>query len=187
MQLDHLSIITSEQRVATIEMKPGQGKNKGSQFEREVGYKLSLWLSKGERKDLLCRTVGSGAQFTAWNSGHPGDLRSQHPVAETLCNKFVIEVKFWKDLKILQFLSGKGELHEAMLKVQDEAKKLNKKWWLIAKQNHQKELLICADIYTNLDLQYHSLFSGKVTVYFLEDFLKVQPEKFLRHDCLSNS
>src|SRR5581483_12100766 len=100
-------------------MRKGGGKEKGSQYEREIGYKLSLWLSNGARKDILCRTVGSGAQFTFSKSvrGIPGDLRSQHELGDLFCQKFVLECKHWKDLELIRFLSAEGELYKAFLKV----------------------------------------------------------------------
>lgn len=167
-------------------MKKGQGKNKGGGYEREVGVKLSLWLSHGQRKDLICRTVGSGAQFTTAakkliSAGHAGDLMSQDPLSYEFFNRYVCECKFWKDLQMFQFMNEKGELYKALQKVKKEAINVNKKWWLIAKQNHQPDLLLSStdrDPLTNL--RSHSLLSRTVTVYYLDEFLiTITPEEYL--------
>lgn len=170
-------------------MKSGGGKNKGSSFERKIGEIISLWLSAGQRRDLLCRTVGSGAQFTsAFNRGHQaglaGDLRSQDPLADKLCNKFVIECKHWRDLEIIRFLHADGELYKALLKVQQEGQTVGKHWMLIAKQNNRPALLLVpAGVGLTIPTQKinHLLFGGTVNLYFLDDFFEtVSPEQFLK-------
>lgn len=169
-------------------MRPGGGKGKGSQYERDVGYKLSLWLSKGERKDILCRTVGSGAQFTASCSrdqlrGIPGDLRSQHELGNLFCEKYVIEAKFWKDLELHKFLNGEGDLYGALEKVSKEGKDLNKSWMLICKQNHRKDVIISPallDFVLCCMCPGHLLFNARCGMSLLDDFLKlITPDQVL--------
>jgi hypothetical protein len=171
-------------------MRAGGGKIKGGGYEREVGAKLSLWLSHGQRKDLICRTVGSGAQFTTAakkliSAGHAGDLMSQDPLSYELLNQFIIECKFWKNLHLIRFLSKDGELYDALEKVKKEASSVSKGWILVAKQNHQRTILLTSPklVYTDfhaLGLSFHSLFSNSVTLYYLDEFLSVvDPEKFL--------
>lgn len=173
-------------------MKAGGGKGKGGGYERIVGTKLSLWISHGQRKDLLCRTVGSGAQFTtaakkSISAGHAGDLMSQDPLSYELCKQICIECKFWKNLNFVQFLDEKGDLYKALQKVRKEAINVKKEYWLIVKQNHQKDLLMMRpkEIYSDFlkdasSPRFHSIFSGTVTVYYLEEFLsKIDPEKYL--------
>jgi hypothetical protein len=170
----------------------GMGKPKGGEFERQVGYKLSLWLSKGTRKDLLCRTVGSGAQFTSANlrnqtAGIPGDLRSQDPLADTFCSKFVIECKHWEDLQILHFLRREGELYKALEKVRGEAAQLNKKFMLIAKQNYQSILLFMSRE-PSIMTHYHLLFENKVVMCELDELLNTTtPEVFLGDTTLQST
>lgn len=171
-------------------MRPGGGKEKGSQFERDMGAAISLWLSHGEKKDLLCRTVGSGGQYTfaatrGTVAGIPGDLRSQSPLADGFCNEFVMECKHWKNLNIHQFLEKQGELYDALQKVAKEGEKERKSWWLIAKQNHKKTLLFMpvqamSTAYASgiVKLDFHILFSGTVYMYYLAEYLSsVQPEQ----------
>lgn len=161
-------------------MKPGQGKNKGSSFERAVGAKLSLWLSAGKRKDLLCRTVGSGAQFTfsKASQGNPGDLMAQDPIAFEFMSKTVVECKHWRSLDMIKFLNKKGDLYKALLKVRQEGNLAGKSWWLIAKQNNQPTLLLMPylpSIHHHPNLEYHILFRSTVLLFQFENYLESFP------------
>jgi hypothetical protein len=174
-------------------MRSGGGKAKGGGYENDVSEKISLWLSEGVHKKLLCRTVGSGAQFTNYNkqlisAGQAGDLMAQDPLAFDFCSQFVVECKFWKDLEIHNFLFRKGLLYDALLKVQSEAEGLGKMWWLIAKQNHKPDLLFmpingmkyCFDeVFENVPetLSFHKIFNGQVYMFRLEEFVKEIPSK----------
>lgn len=165
-------------------MKPGGGKSKGGGWENEVGEKISLWLSNGEHKKLLCRTVGSGAQFTTHAkkliaAGQAGDLMSQDPLSVDFCSKFVVECKFWKNLELIKFFEqggGKETLYEAMLKVKSEGDSLGKLWWLVAKQNNRKPLLFMpASAYVNIKegLDWHLIFSGSVYMFQIDNFFSI--------------
>lgn len=160
-------------------MKTGGSKNKGSEFERLVGKKISLWLSQGQRKDLICRTVLSGGQFTVSGLGNPGDLMAQHPLAFKFFEKFVLECKHWKNVEMIRFLAADDcGLYKALKKVQREADKHQKFYMLIVRQNHQKIMLFmptqAVGLFTNgLASRYHVLFSGNVYMYYFDEFLGV--------------
>jgi hypothetical protein len=176
-------------------MRKGGGKAKGSGYEREIGYKLSLWLSNNTRKDIVCRTVGSGAQFTSANmrgttAGIPGDLRSQDPVADKFFQNVVLECKFWADLELLHFLDQKSLLHEALIKVKSEAESLNKYYWLVARQNRRYDIVFMpieamsrSSIILGSNVKYHCLFNGQVYMFKLDEFLGyIKPDEYLFKD-----
>lgn len=170
-------------------MKPGAGKGKGGNYEREIVSKTSLWLSEGKRDDLLCRTVGSGSQFTSVKKGHPADLMAQDdPLAFELCSKYAIECKHWRDIKLLTLIQRKGELFKALQKVRQEGIDTKRKWWLVVRQNYNPDLLFMESIeLVEEDLKlgcnfpdYQALYSGLVHVYFLDEFFeKVNPIRYL--------
>lgn len=122
------------------------------------------------------------------STGNAGDLMAQHPMAFDFCSRYVIEAKFWKNLNLIQFLEGEGDLFKAMQKVTQEGIKVNKSWWLVSKQNHRKELLFTSvkklypDHLKGSDSpQVHMLFSGTVNMYYLDDFLeKVISERYIQ-------
>src|SRR5208282_2890367 len=169
-------------------MRPGGGKNKGSSYEREIGEKISLWLSHGEHKHLLCRTVGSGAQFTTSAkklvmAGQAGDLIAQDEKAFKLFAKFVIECKTWRDLELIRFFAKEGLLYDALVKVKGEGEKLGRMYWLISKQNRRKDLILMPVQAFDLlrpDNDWHLLFNGTVYMMQLDSFLSsIEPERFL--------
>lgn len=174
-------------------MRPGGGKGKGGGFELDIGYKLSLWLSDGKRKDICCRTVGSGAQFTAakgrgTNAGIPGDIRSQDELADKFFKHVVVECKFWKDLEFLRFLERKGELYQALEKVKQEATELNRLWWLICRQNRRYDIVLMPSeriesIWVKNEVGYHMLFAGSVFMFKLDEFTKsIKPDEYLEKE-----
>jgi len=75
------------------------GKNKGSNFERLISKKLSLWWSEGKRDDIFWRTQSSGG----WNtnrrllgkktSSQFGDIQAIDPIGQPLLEALCIEIK----------------------------------------------------------------------------------------------
>ena len=74
---------------------------KGSQFERDICRKLSLWWTDGARDDVFWRTSQSGGRATTrakagkalQAKGAYGDIAAIDPVGEPLINAVSIEVK----------------------------------------------------------------------------------------------
>jgi hypothetical protein len=91
-------------------VKAGGGQEKGSEYERATGRKLSLWVSHGERADLFRRNVLSGGNFTnavkrdSVEHGIPGDLGANHPLAYTFLTRFAVECKHYASLGFEAFL-----------------------------------------------------------------------------------
>lgn len=130
-------------------MKAGGGKQKGSQFEREVCVALSRWVSNGEHEDLFWRSAMSGGRATVRqqrgkNTNHQlGDISSVSPVGHCLTNRFVIEAKFYANLDIDAFLfKGKGQLTQFWREVSKIAQREKRIPLLIAKQNRLPAFLI---------------------------------------------
>jgi len=126
-------------------MKKGAGKNKGGAFERAVCKQLSLWVSKGKRTDLFWRTAGSGSRATVMKqSTHAGDIAATLPEGHILTDVFVIECKFYRNLRLESLLTDKpaGILPAAWEKLEQQARKLSKLPLLIAKQNNTKTLIL---------------------------------------------
>lgn len=100
-------------------MRPGGGKAKGSSFEREICKLLSLWITRNARDDVLWRSAMSGGRATVHakrgkQMAHvAGDICSVHPAGVPFVDKFYVELKTYRDLKIPQLLfAGGGTLAE---------------------------------------------------------------------------
>jgi hypothetical protein len=81
-------------------------KNKGNSFERQIAKQLSLFLSKGERDDLVWRNTSSGARFTnrfkkgMQTENQSGDISYTHELSIPFFTKFNVECKAYQDIKL---------------------------------------------------------------------------------------
>lgn len=123
-------------------MRPGAGKSKGSAFEREVCRRLSLWLSQGQRDDLLWRSAMSGGRATVQfktgkvNLTQSGDVSAIGQEAYSFCEKIFTEIKHYADLSIGRgFLCHTGNLVTFWHIAVREAAKYGKSPLLVARQN----------------------------------------------------
>lgn len=103
---------------------------------------LSLWLSSGQRDDLLWRTSMSGGRATIrFRKGlstvsHDGDLSSIDPLSAAFTRRFHLECKFYKDLQIASaFLKEKGCLYQFWGDLRALCRQRKKQPMLIAKEN----------------------------------------------------
>lgn len=113
-------------------------KAKGSQFEREVCVKLSLWLTKGQNKDVLWRTAMSGGRATVGRGKvrQCGDICSVAEEGHVLTNNYFIECKHVRDLQFDMFiLHDKGYLARYWMTARTQARKYGLQPLLIAKAN----------------------------------------------------
>lgn len=124
------------------------GKAKGSAFEREVCKELSLWVSRGERKDLYWRSAMSGGRATIGKrkgedlAHQAGDISAVHPDGHVLTDKYYIECKFYRDLDIKAFLVGKGKLSAFWKEAVTQSHIHKRLPLLIAKQNMLPTLVL---------------------------------------------
>lgn len=184
-------------------MKPGNSKNKGSTWEREVGKLLSLWLTHNERGDIFARNVLSGGTFTlAMAKGHtsshnPGDLIAAHPLAFRFLECFAVECKHLADIGLDAYLldpRGQCNLGRIISLAKGQAKHINREYMVVAKQNHRDALMLVSGDSGNRILQslkmrgdrpmlapmYHRLHRGSVVAMRFIDMLRtVDPDKLL--------
>jgi len=129
-------------------MRKGGGKSKGSSFERDISKRLSLWISHNTQEDVFWRSSQSGGRSTtAFKKGkrfadQAGDICSIHPVGRPLTDKFLLELKHYKDLNFTGLLTNKGNLVKFWEKAKEQAAQYKKMPMLIAKQNSQP-ILVC--------------------------------------------
>jgi hypothetical protein len=79
--------------------RKGRGMAKGSNFEREICKKISLWWTDGDRDDIYWRTSGSGARAKTRGKlgkgtfGQYGDIQATDPIGQPLIDLCSIEIK----------------------------------------------------------------------------------------------
>jgi len=123
-------------------MRPGGGKAKGAQFEREMCVLLSKWLTSGDREDIFWRSAMSGGRATvAYRStgkkhaAQSGDISCVDPLGDRFIKAFNAECKFYRDLDYTGLLTGKGKLIDFWKQTKRDARIHSKHPFLIARQN----------------------------------------------------
>lgn len=132
-------------------MRPGGSKAKGSAFERVICKDLSLWLSRGERDDLLWRSAMSGGRASAQfkrgrrNLTQTGDISAIDPLGSLLTSKILIECKAYRDLVMIGlYLDLKGGINGHWTDLVAKARQHKKMPMLVAKQNLVRAF-VCLD------------------------------------------
>lgn len=155
-------------------MRPGGGKAKGSQFERDVARRLSLWWSEGTDPNCLWRTHSSGGFGTvAKVEGQYGDISGINALGMEFSPKlFVVECKNYKEI---DFSCGLGRSTSSIIL----------QWWtkiqvasnsrmLIMKANNRRIVIAVATPY-NVTTRYNIVAfrdpaDGKMCKFVLTDF-----------------
>lgn len=140
-------------------MKSGGGSKKGSQFERDVCKRLSIWWSKGlglpESDAIFWRSSQSGGRATQRAKsgkatfGSYGDIAAVDPIGAPLLRQFTIELKCGKshghpgDMNDLPLKNIKAHPFSKTLKQAMDAAKLagSETWLLICKRNHRNAMV----------------------------------------------
>jgi hypothetical protein len=130
-------------------MRPGGGKQKGAEFERDVCKKLSLWVSHGKREDLFWRSAMSGGRATVGrkkgkdHAKHAGDISATHPDGHALTDHWYVECKSVADLKVDSWLlKEEGDLAKFWRVAIEQAEAHKLRPMMIVKQNRGEVLLI---------------------------------------------
>jgi hypothetical protein len=128
-------------------MRAGGAKAKGNSFEIEIAKLLSKWLTNSERSDVLERSPGSGAKYTALQkrkldfNAIAGDLIAVDGPGFPLINSFVIEIKHRNETGInadsLIYRTSETGLIGFWQKLLQECVQTNKLPMLIFKQNNR--------------------------------------------------
>lgn len=129
-------------------MRPGGGKAKGSQFERECCVFMSKWISSGKQEDVYWRSALSGGRATVGfkkgkhHASQVGDISCIHPIGNHFTDNFAIEIKFYADLDYIGLLSGKGKLLTFWAEINEQASRYKKHPFMIVRQNRMKANVI---------------------------------------------
>lgn len=120
-------------------------KQKGSEFERMVCKKLSLWVTNGEKKDCFWRSAMSGGRATVKRGEvrQAGDITAVAPEGHSLTDRYYIECKSYRTLDLASFLvKGTGTLSKFWEVCCREAESHHRSPMLIAKQNNVPILML---------------------------------------------
>lgn len=167
--------------------------SKGGDWELHLSKQLSLWVSRGERRDLFCRNITSGAFYTAAmragrDPGIPGDIMAatDDPRAHAFLRKWMVEAKHWRSLNFQAAMwKSNGDFYAAMTKAESQAQTAGRHCLMIAKQNYQPAICLLPKE-SGLERQlmfhgtmHHVLWKRRTIAIVLEDLLKLDPEPWL--------
>jgi len=133
---------------------------KGSQFERDMCREFSLWLSHGQRDDLLWRTSQSGGRATTRRQkgaalatkGCYGDVcvvDTEHPVARLWGQHVSMELKRGysgvsvQDLVDLPDRAATRTFESFIKQARDDAKASGRKWLIVWKRDKREPVVVC--------------------------------------------
>lgn len=162
-------------------MRKGGGKQKGASFERQICKDLSLWISKGRHEDIFWRSAMSGGRSTVAAkrgkkfASQAGDLSSVQAGGNAFIASFLVECKFYRDLRLAGLLTKTGKLAEFWETVRRQGRVYQKLPMLIAKQN-QLPVMVCLTTagLDMLGLRHHrALWAVRIDMHvvLLEDYL----------------
>jgi len=162
------------------------GKRKGSQYERDLCRKLSLWLSSGKNPNLLWRSAMSGGRSTlarkkgGINKEQAGDISAIDPMGNRLTDHVYLEAKNYKNIGLAKFFMGlPGTLTTFWRETVSAAVYNDKTPMLLVKQNFYPELIICkTELFeflfakSQFDKTVIQHDNEEIIVGFLDDFLE---------------
>jgi hypothetical protein len=174
-------------------MRKGGAKAKGSLFEREVGRKLSLWLTNGEKPNIFARNVLSGGSFTITakkgmeTPNIPGDLMAASPLAFEFLSMFSVECKHRAEVALdvyLRDIKGTSFLSKTITHTKSQAEQHNLSWMVIAKQNHCETMVFMdSDVgmqcVARPSIRYHMLCNETIFLASLDHLISIPVKVFL--------
>lgn len=127
--------------------------SKGSEFERKISKKLSLWWSNNERDDIFWRSQCSGGRATQrkktgkTTANQEGDLTAMDPIGQPLIDFCSIELKCGYPEFTIEGILTRPRMKKPILatfleQCEKETAGTNKFSWLIVRQNMRSEIII---------------------------------------------
>jgi hypothetical protein len=122
---------------------------KGSEYERTISKKLSLWFSEGQRDDIFWRTSQSGGRATIRHragkstANADGDIAAVDESGKSFIRHYLVEIKrgYTKQLDILNFVDSKSDsiLFKWTRKARHECHRAGRQTILIIIKRDRKE------------------------------------------------
>lgn len=127
---------------------------KGSNYEREICKKLSLWWTNDKDDDVFWRTAGSGARATTRAKsgkktyGNDGDIQAVNPIGKPLMKVCNIEIKRGYSKHTIADLidrpkHAKPQVYEQFIEqTVEENKNSGAKYWMLITRRDRREALV---------------------------------------------
>lgn len=123
------------------------GKAKGSAFERDISKRLSLWWTVGESSQVFWRNSGFLSRSGDRREHQYGDVHAIDERGKWLVEAVNIELKFYRDLRVLDIVDKPGKAHVTLLdhwaQCRRDAEASGREPMLIAKRNFAEPFVVC--------------------------------------------
>lgn len=127
--------------------RKGSGKAKGSGFEREISKRLSLWWTNGASSQVFWRNSGFLSRAGDRKEHQYGDVHAIDERGKWFVEHVNIELKFYRDLRILDIVDKPGKAHVTLLthwaQCRRDAEASEREPVLIAKRNFAEPFVVC--------------------------------------------
>ena len=127
--------------------RKGRGKAKGSEFEREISKRLSLWWTDGASSQVFWRTSGLLSRGGDRKVHQIGDVHAIDARGQGLVERVNIELKYYRDLRILDIVYKPDKKHVTLLnhwaQCKRDAEASDREPLLIAKRNFAEPFVVC--------------------------------------------
>ncbi len=129
-------------------MRKGGGKEKGSDFERQVSKMLSTWWSGGSRDDLFWRNPAVSASRTKSRvESQHGDMHSISEEGAWFSRNVNVECKCYRDLDLLEIVDKPKKkvklIFQHWEQCKRDAKASDRAPLLISKRNFGQPFVVC--------------------------------------------
>jgi hypothetical protein len=129
--------------------KRNKGKSKGSAFEREMCKCLSAWWTGGTDTQVFWRNSGFLARGPGCTEHQYGDVHAIAAPGQDLVRLVNIELKFYKDLRVLDVIDKPGKGHVTLIdhwrQCLADAAASEREPFLIAKRNFAEPFVMCLE------------------------------------------
>jgi len=131
-----------------------KGHAKGSEFERQICKKLSLWWTDGERDDIFWRTAGSGAMAKTRKKtggaafGQYGDIQAIDPIGQPLIDVCTMELKKGynrstsHDILDASVTAKQQEFHRFIEQAKTDSKNAKSLYWMLISKRDRREAIV---------------------------------------------
>lgn len=155
----------SRNKKAEGRKRRSSGKAKGSAFEREMSKRLSLWWTGGESSQVFWRNSGFLSRSGDRKEHQYGDVHAIDERGKWLVEAVNIELKFYKDLRVLDIVDKPEKDHVTLLdhwaQCRRDAEASGREPMLIAKRNFAEPFVVCYH-----DLARHLVEDGACIVFY---------------------
>ena len=133
-------------------MRKGGGKNKGSQFERDICRQLSLWLTNGASDSVFWRTSNSGGRATTRSKkgktteNQYGDICAIEEIGKKFLRLFTVEIKRGYNKHTVQDLfdleDPSKSMYASWIEQAKESARLADTYWMIIIKRDRRQTVV---------------------------------------------